>query len=127
MYGGEDIDWIRKFTRIAKDVARESGITLELIYAGKSKPKEKTTKHIIETIAQEKLSRYLDWNLIWYFWLRLESMWHSKGQLAIRTEHAGPAEKHSDDPIMQVWAEPHGPDKGGAALGPRGSNAPLNF
>ena len=80
MYGGEDIEWIRKFTRIAKDVARESGITLELVYVGKNKPKERITRNIIDSITKENLSRTLDWNLIWYFWLRLESMWHSKGR-----------------------------------------------
>ena len=80
LYGGEEIDWIRKFTRIAKDVARESGITLELLYVGKDKPKERITRNIIDSITKENLSRTLDWNLIWYFWLRLESMWYSKGQ-----------------------------------------------
>ncbi|KAM6589462.1 hypothetical protein CsatA_012067 [Cannabis sativa] len=81
LYGGEDINWIRKFTRIAKDVAIESGITLELLYVGRSKPKERTIKSVIDVINKEGLSRTLDWNLIWYFWMRLESMWHSKGQL----------------------------------------------
>ncbi|XP_024023960.1 protein SIEVE ELEMENT OCCLUSION B-like [Morus notabilis] len=82
LYGGEDMEWIRKFTRIAKDVARESGITLELLYVGKNKGKERITKNIIDLITNENLSRSLDWNLIWYFWLRLESMWNSKGQFA---------------------------------------------
>ncbi|XP_062110489.1 protein SIEVE ELEMENT OCCLUSION B-like [Humulus lupulus] len=94
LYGGEDIDWIRKFTRIAKDVARESGIQLELLYVGKSKPHEKATRNIIELILKENLSRTLDWNLIWYFWLRLESMWHSKGQLTT-------AETVKHDRVMQ--------------------------
>ncbi|PON74662.1 Sieve element occlusion [Trema orientale] len=94
LYGGEDIDWIRKFTRIAKDVAREAGITLELLYVGRSKPKERAVKTIIELIQKEGLSRTLDWNLIWYFWMRLESMWHSKGQLT-------KPENVKNDPIMQ--------------------------
>ncbi|XP_030496787.2 protein SIEVE ELEMENT OCCLUSION B [Cannabis sativa] len=91
VYGGEDIDWIRKFTRIAKEVARTSGIHLELLYVGKSKPHEKATRNIIDIIQNENLSRTLDWNLIWYFWMRLESMWHSKGQLttsaSVKTDH----------------------------------------
>ncbi|XWS34693.1 hypothetical protein CRYUN_Cryun21dG0059600 [Craigia yunnanensis] len=53
LYGGEDMDWIRKFTTKARDVAK----------------------------AAEKLSDVLpDLTLIWFFWLRLESMWHSKVQ-----------------------------------------------
>ena len=94
MYGGEDMDWIRKFTRVAKDVARESGITLELLFVGKSKPKEKATKNIIDLVLKENLSRTLDWNFIWYFWQRLESMWHSKGQF-VSTDTA------KNDQIMQ--------------------------
>ncbi|PON40913.1 Sieve element occlusion [Parasponia andersonii] len=82
LYGGEDIEWIRKFTRIAKDVAREAGITLELLYLGRYKIQERVfTSYIIEIIHRERLSRTLDWKLIWFFWLRLESMLLSRGQL----------------------------------------------
>lgn len=93
LYGGEDIEWIRRFTRIAKDVAREAGITLELLYVGRRTAKERTIKGIIEKIQAENLSRTLDWNLIWYFWLRLESMWQSKGQFTS-------SENVKNDPIM---------------------------
>ncbi|KAL5552736.1 hypothetical protein UlMin_040137 [Ulmus minor] len=93
LYGGEDIDWIRKFTRVAKDVAREANIALELLYVGKSKP-EKIVRNIIDTINKEGLSRTLDLNYIWYFWVRMESMWHSKGQLTN-------SENVKNDPIMQ--------------------------
>ncbi|KAL5542623.1 hypothetical protein UlMin_010333 [Ulmus minor] len=93
LYGGEDMDWIRKFTRVAKDVAREANITLELLYVGKSKPKEKFLRNIIDTINKEGLTRTLDWNYIWYFWMRMESMWHSKGQLTS-------SENVKNDPIM---------------------------
>lgn len=94
LYGGENIEWIRSFTRIAKAVARESGFGLELIYVGRRTAKERVTKNIIEVIQKEDLSKTLEWGLIWIFWLRLESMWHSKGQLA-RTG------KEKNDPIMQ--------------------------
>ncbi|CAL8994110.1 unnamed protein product [Prunus brigantina] len=80
LYGGEDMEWIRNFTRAAKKVAAESGIQLELLYVGKSKPKEKVVKNIMTTIQFEKLSHTLEWNLIWFFWVRLESMWQSRGQ-----------------------------------------------
>lgn len=94
MYGGEDIDWIRKFTRVAKDVAREANIALELLYVGRSKA-EKVARNIIDTINKEGLSRTLDLNYIWYFWVRMESMWHSKGQLITSSESV------KNDPIMQ--------------------------
>ncbi|PQQ05207.1 protein SIEVE ELEMENT OCCLUSION B-like [Prunus yedoensis var. nudiflora] len=80
LYGGEDMEWIRNFTRAAKKVAAESGIQLELLYVGKSKPKEKVVKNIMANIQLEKLSHTLEWNLIWFFWVRLESMWQSRGQ-----------------------------------------------
>ncbi|KAM0987590.1 hypothetical protein EV2_012085 [Malus domestica] len=80
LYGGEDIDWIRNFTKSAKKMAQEAGIQLELLYVGRSKPKEKVVRNIMNVIQAEKLSHTLEWNLIWFFWLRLESMWQSKGQ-----------------------------------------------
>ncbi|KAK9934530.1 hypothetical protein M0R45_021670 [Rubus argutus] len=81
LYGGEDIAWIRNFTKAARDVALEAGIQLEMLYLGKSKQKERVARDIIRTIKEEKLSHTIDWNLIWFFWVRLESMWQSKGQL----------------------------------------------
>ncbi|XP_062112525.1 uncharacterized protein LOC133823696 [Humulus lupulus] len=81
LYGGEDIDWIKKFTRIAKDVAKEANITLELLYVGSSNPDQDRVKNIIEIIVKENLSRTLVWDLIRYFWMRLESMWNSRRQL----------------------------------------------
>lgn len=80
LYGGEDIEWIRKFTTLMKSVAQEARITLEMLYVGKSDPKERI-KRVTNTIAQEGLSNY--WNdpvMMWFFWVRLESMWFSKMQ-----------------------------------------------
>nr|POE82896.1 protein sieve element occlusion a [Quercus suber] len=37
LYGGEDINWIWKFTTTAKAVAEAAGINLELVYVGKNK------------------------------------------------------------------------------------------
>ncbi|KAK3006338.1 hypothetical protein RJ639_017487 [Escallonia herrerae] len=80
LYGGEDLDWIRKFTTSAKAVARAADIKLEMLYVGKSNPRERDLK-IAMIIEVEKLSHALsDRNLIWFFWVRLESMWHSKVQ-----------------------------------------------
>ncbi|KAK7852468.1 protein sieve element occlusion a [Quercus suber] len=37
LYGGEDVNWIWKFTTTAKAVAETAGINLELVYVGKNK------------------------------------------------------------------------------------------
>ena len=80
MYGGEDIDWIRRFTATAQPVARAANIQLEMLYVGKSNPTGKIRK-INDIIVAENLSNVLpDLALIWFLWRRLESMWHSKVQ-----------------------------------------------
>ncbi|OAY34434.1 protein SIEVE ELEMENT OCCLUSION B isoform X2 [Manihot esculenta] len=80
LYGGEDIDWIRKFTVTADAVARAANIQLEMLYVGKSNPREKVRKNN-DIIKAENLSHTLqDLTMIWFFWVRLESMWHSKVQ-----------------------------------------------
>lgn len=92
LYGGEDLEWIRKFTALMGAVARAAGIALEMLYVGKSNPKEKA-RRIISTISVEKLSHTLpDPTLIWFFWVRLESMWHSKMKFGRKVQQ---------DPIMQ--------------------------
>ncbi|XP_004504145.1 protein SIEVE ELEMENT OCCLUSION B-like isoform X2 [Cicer arietinum] len=80
LYGGDDIEWIRKFTSSAKSMAKTLQIPLEIMYVGKSNPGEKIRK-INKTINEEKLSNVLAYPTInWFFWVRLESMWHSKLQ-----------------------------------------------
>ncbi|KAL7171615.1 hypothetical protein ACSBR2_036304 [Camellia fascicularis] len=80
LYGGEDLDWIRSFTNPAKAVAKATQIPLELLYVGKSNPGRKVVK-INNVIMVEKLSHTMpDLILIWHFWDRFESMWHSKKQ-----------------------------------------------
>ncbi|CAA7395893.1 unnamed protein product [Spirodela intermedia] len=80
LYGGENIEWIRRFTTTMRRVTTEAGIPLEMVYVGKSNPKERVKK-AIAVIAAEKLSGYWhDMAMIWFFWMRLESMWHSKSQ-----------------------------------------------
>ncbi|XP_030542064.1 protein SIEVE ELEMENT OCCLUSION B-like [Rhodamnia argentea] len=92
LYGGEDIEWIRKFTNTARAVARAAQIPLEMLYVGKSNPREKVRKNSA-TILAENLSHVLpDLTLIWFFWVRLESMWHSKVQQGKSVD---------SDPIMQ--------------------------
>ncbi|CAL5372843.1 unnamed protein product [Camellia sinensis] len=92
LYGGEDIEWIRKFSAIAKAVAGAAGIVLEMVYVGKSSPKERVRK-LNAIINAEKLSHYWpDHMSIWFFWARLESMLYSKMQHGKTIE---------DDLIMQ--------------------------
>lgn len=74
------MEWIRKFTTAARSVARALQIPLEIIYVGRSNPGEKVQK-INNAIYEEKLSNVLaDPSIIWFFWVRLESTWHSKLQ-----------------------------------------------
>ncbi|GLU06114.1 hypothetical protein SLE2022_231720 [Rubroshorea leprosula] len=92
LYGGEDIEWIRKFTALAQAVAQAANIKLAMLYVGKSNPREKVRKNNT-TIVTEKLSHvFADVSLIWFFWVRLESMWHSKMQRGMTVEN---------DPMMQ--------------------------
>ncbi|KAL3751820.1 hypothetical protein ACJRO7_012626 [Eucalyptus globulus] len=92
LYGGEDIEWIRKFTNTARAVAKAAQIPLEMLYVGKSNTREKLRNNS-NTILAENLSHVLpDLTLIWFFWVRLESMWHSKVQQGKSVDN---------DPIMQ--------------------------
>lgn len=91
LYGGEDLDWIRKFTNAAKNVAKVANIPLGMIYLGKSKAKERV-RRIAGTITSENLSHcWKDPTFFWFFWARLESMLHSKLQHGMSTEN---------DPVM---------------------------
>eukprot|EP00257_Ricinus_communis_P020329 XP_015579534.1 protein SIEVE ELEMENT OCCLUSION B [Ricinus communis] len=87
LYGGEDMEWIRKFTSTARAVAQAAGIPLGMVYVGKSNPKERVRRNV-STIMVEKLSHYWqDLTSIWYFWVRIESMWRSKNQLGKTSEN----------------------------------------
>ncbi|KAL2343119.1 hypothetical protein Fmac_004404 [Flemingia macrophylla] len=91
LYGGDDMQWIRKFTSTAKSLASALQLPLEIIYVGKSNPGKKV-QEINNAIQNQKLSNVLpDLAIIWFFWVRLESMWHSKSQQRKTVEN---------DPIM---------------------------
>jgi len=63
-----------------------------MIYVGKSNPKERVKK-ATAVITTEKLSgHWEDPVMVWFFWVRLESMWYSKMQHGKTIEN---------DPIMQ--------------------------
>ncbi|XVF16298.1 hypothetical protein REPUB_Repub10bG0019200 [Reevesia pubescens] len=92
LYGGEDIEWIRKFTNTVRAVAKASGLASEMVYVGKSNPKDSVRRNMA-IINAEKLGHCLpNLTAIWYFWTRIESMWHSKNQLGKADEN---------DPITQ--------------------------
>ncbi|XP_021593778.1 protein SIEVE ELEMENT OCCLUSION B isoform X2 [Manihot esculenta] len=115
LYGGEDMDWIRKFTNTARAVAQASGIPLGMVYVGKSNPKERIRKNIA-TIIVEKLSHYWqDLTSIWYFWVRIESMWRSKNQLGKTAENDSIMKE-----IMQMLS--FDSSQGGWAIFTRGSD-----
>ncbi|PIA55095.1 hypothetical protein AQUCO_00800082v1 [Aquilegia coerulea] len=92
LYGGENIDWIRKFTLAARAVSAAIRTPIEMVYVGKSNPGERVRKNNT-IISAEKLSHFWpDLTSIWFFWVRLESMWNSKMQLGKTVEN---------DPIVQ--------------------------
>ncbi|KAI3868784.1 hypothetical protein MKX03_033602 [Papaver bracteatum] len=68
LYGSEDINWVRIFATTMQRVMQESKTNLEMLYVGKSNPKEQV-KNIIDIIMKERLS---------HCWLK--SMWYSKLQ-----------------------------------------------
>ena len=87
LYGGEDINWIRKFTTTAKAVAEAAGINLELVYVGKNNSNERLRKNIA-TINTEQLSHYWpDISSVSLFWARLESMLFSKLQKTVENDY----------------------------------------
>ncbi|KAF9671640.1 hypothetical protein SADUNF_Sadunf12G0068600 [Salix dunnii] len=82
LYGGDDIEWIRKFTKATKDAVKNisSATRLELVYVGK-KSAIKEVGNINTVIENENLSRiWSDLTSIWFFWTRLESMLYLKMQ-----------------------------------------------
>ncbi|KAL5717881.1 hypothetical protein ACHQM5_010837 [Ranunculus cassubicifolius] len=80
LYGGENMEWIRKFTAAARAVSQVIHTPIELMYVGKSNPGSKAQK-IVDNIIDEKLSYSLELTAIWFFWTRVESMYYSKMQL----------------------------------------------
>ncbi|KAI4388787.1 hypothetical protein MLD38_001085 [Melastoma candidum] len=118
LYGGDDIEWIRKFTSAARQVAQAAKIPLEMVYVGKSNKREQV-RRAIATITAEKLSStWQDLTMIWFFWTRLETMLFSKIQL-------GKADDR--DPVMQQIKKLLSYDKaGGWAVLSRGSNLLVN-
>ncbi|XP_011014801.1 PREDICTED: uncharacterized protein LOC105118522 isoform X2 [Populus euphratica] len=118
LYGGDDDEWVRKFTNTARTVALAARIPLEMVYVGKSSKREKI-RRVIATITAEKLSSvWPDLTMIWFFWTRLESMLYSWIQLGKLDDH---------DPMMQEIKKLLSYDReGGWAVLSNGSNVVAN-
>ncbi|KAJ8749931.1 hypothetical protein K2173_013846 [Erythroxylum novogranatense] len=118
LYGGDDVEWVRKFTNSARAVAQAARIPLEMVYVGKSSKREQV-RRVITTITVEKLSYYWqDLTMTWFFWTRLEGMLFSKIQL-------GKADDH--DVVMQEIKKLLSYDKeGGWAVLSKGSDIVVN-
>lgn len=89
MYGGDDLDWIRRFTMAAKATAKDSNINLEMAYVGKRNHSHREQiRRISESVKAENLSHsWTEPALMWFFWTRLESMLYSKIQLGKADDH----------------------------------------
>lgn len=83
LYGGDDLDWIRRFTMAAKATAKDSNVKLEMAYVGKRNHSHREQiRRISEAVRAENLSHsWAEPALMWFFWARLESMLYSKIQL----------------------------------------------
>ncbi|KAF5457319.1 hypothetical protein F2P56_021429 [Juglans regia] len=93
LYGGDDTEWVRKFTNTARTVALAADVPLELAYVGKGSKREQV-RRVLATIAVEKLGySWQDLAMMWFFWTRLESMLFSKIQQGKADDHV--------DPMMQ--------------------------
>lgn len=88
LYGRNRLKWIRDFTTRAKEIARDLQVPVEMVYVGKSHHKNMVQK-LCSAITVEQLSHcWQDPNQVWYFWTRLESMFHSKMQLRRMRDHS---------------------------------------
>ncbi|XP_043726316.1 protein SIEVE ELEMENT OCCLUSION A-like [Telopea speciosissima] len=85
LYGGEDINWIRDFTTAAREVAiKATNIQFEMVYIG-ARNLTKRVKENIDIIKKENLSNWWPAEVLSKFWVRLESMWHSRMQVITKT------------------------------------------
>ncbi|XWS40660.1 hypothetical protein CRYUN_Cryun17cG0014600 [Craigia yunnanensis] len=118
LFGGDDVEWVRKFATAARSVAAATRIPLEMVYVGKSSKREQVKK-VTAIINVEKLSyAWQDQTMVWFFWTRLQSMLFSKIQLGRADDH---------DPMMQQIKKLLSYDReGGWAVLSRGSNIVVN-
>ncbi|KAM7266976.1 hypothetical protein ACFE04_009142 [Oxalis oulophora] len=119
LYGGDDPEWVRKFTNQAKAMAEAARVPMEMVYVGKSSKREQV-RRVIATITVEKLSYcWQDPTMIWFFWTRLESMLFSKIQL-------GRVDDHTDPTMQQIKKLLSYDKEGGWAVLAKGSEVVVN-
>ncbi|CAL5368385.1 unnamed protein product [Camellia sinensis] len=117
LYGGDDLEWIRRFTTRATTVARDARIPLEMVYVGNSSKREQV-RRVIQTVNNDKMGVAWQEPMIWFFWTRLESMLFSKIQLGRVDDY---------NPMMQEIKKLLSYDKsGGWAVLCRGSEVVVN-
>ncbi|XP_074276883.1 protein SIEVE ELEMENT OCCLUSION B-like [Silene latifolia] len=77
LYGGNDIDWIRRFTRQVNSVASDLQCRIEMVYVGNRQDKDRG-HGVQNVILIEQLSHCLPKSSMAYFWTRFDSMFQSK-------------------------------------------------
>ncbi|XP_074315965.1 protein SIEVE ELEMENT OCCLUSION B-like [Silene latifolia] len=77
VYGGNDVDWIRRFTRQAHSIASNLRARIEIVYVGNRHNKD-LGRRVQNVILTEQLSHCLPESSMAYFWTRFDSMITSK-------------------------------------------------
>ncbi|KAJ0074734.1 hypothetical protein Patl1_33305 [Pistacia atlantica] len=87
LYGGDNIEWIRKFNGPAATVAKAVKIPLEILYVGQSNLKLEIDNNI-SIINKQKFSHALqDLHLVWFLWVWLQNMLDSRKKLGCTVDN----------------------------------------
>ncbi|KAL9679078.1 hypothetical protein QQ045_016932 [Rhodiola kirilowii] len=87
LYGGYDVEWIRKFITCIRKISVDSGTSIEMIYVGKNAASE-NIREVISSMCVDMPQIYSpDSKKIWYFWKRLESLLISRYQMFGEAHH----------------------------------------
>ncbi|KAK4391152.1 protein SIEVE ELEMENT OCCLUSION B [Sesamum angolense] len=98
LYGGDDVEWIRKFFLTTDQAKMAKHIPLEMLYAGRSNQRKRDMVNLINLILREGLGEILgDVNMISLFWNRIEHMKRSKIRLGLGSSRVG----EDQDPVLQ--------------------------
>ncbi|KAL9677864.1 hypothetical protein QQ045_015700 [Rhodiola kirilowii] len=87
LYGGIDVEWIRKFITCIRKISDDAGTSFEMIYVGKNAASENIGE-VISSMCVDMPQIYSpDSKKIWYFWTRLESLLISRYQTVSEIHH----------------------------------------
>ncbi|CAM8957988.1 unnamed protein product [Rhodiola kirilowii] len=87
LYGGIDVEWIRKFITCIREISVDSGTSFEMIYVGKNAASE-NIREVISSMCVDMPQIYSpDSKKIGYFWTRLESLLISRYQSVSEIQH----------------------------------------